>query len=412
MKNRTSKGFASTCIHGNLHPDLNQSHLTPIYASSTYTFSDSAQAVERFTNEQPGYIYGRFGHPTGTEVEEKIAAMEAYGLLDDRQESLKLKAILHGSGMGAVSTLFLANLKQGEKLLTHLSLYGGTQEFIDKVLPSCGIETILMDFSDPQAIVHTLQSDSGIRMVYLETPANPTLQCVDIERITTLAHQYGCLVAVDNTFATPYLQQPFRWGVDFVLHSTTKFLNGHGTAIGGILLGRNIEWMQTKATKHFRLLGAAVSAFDAFLLNNGLKTLPLRMQQHGRNAEQVAGFLEAHPAVERVNYLGLKSHPHFALAQKQMKHPGALLSFEIKGGMQAAMHCMDALQLCTRAVSLGTVDTLVSHPATTTHVGVDPILRRQSGITDGLIRMSVGIEDIEDILNDLQVALEASQRMR
>jgi methionine-gamma-lyase len=240
----------------------------------------------------------------------------------------------------------------------------------------------------------------------LETPANPTIQCVDIEAITKLAKQYNLLVSVDNTFATPYLQQPFKYGVDFVVHSTTKFLNGHGTSIGGVLIGKDIEFMKTKATKWHRLLGGNTNAFDAFLLLNGIKTLELRMDRHCSNAVATADFLQKNAAVAQVNYVGLESHPDHAVAKKQMKHPGAMLSFELKGGLNAGKNFIDRLQMCTRAVSLGTADTLVSHPASMSHYGVSKEERLQFGITDGLIRMSVGLENIEDILADLDNALK------
>jgi methionine-gamma-lyase len=373
-------------------------------------FESAEQGVDLFTGKEKGFIYGRFGHPTGSQTEEKLATLEAFGLQDKNGQPLQLKAILHGSGMAAISTLILSNVQQGQKVLSHLSLYGGTQEYIDKVLPGCGIQTLITDFKNLDEVEKMLQSNQDITLLYIETPANPTLQCVDIEKLTQVAHQYGCKVAVDNTFATPYLQQPFRFGVDFVIHSTTKFLNGHGTAVGGVLIGRDLNFMQTKATKHFRLLGASVSAFDAFLLNNGIKTLEVRMQRHCENAMTVAGFLVQHPAVETVNYLGLNNHPDHALAMRQMKHAGALMSFEVKGGFESGKKFINHLQLCTSAVSLGTCDTLISHPASTTHAGVAAELRAQSGISDGLIRMSVGIENVEDILADLDHALQASQR--
>jgi methionine-gamma-lyase len=401
-------GFTSSCIHSGFHKDEFRSHIGGIYPASTYLFDNTEQAVSIFTGKEAGYVYGRFGNPTITQTEKKIAALETFGLKNEDGTPLEVKAILHASGMAAITTLILSNLKQGEKILTHYSLYGGTQELIDKVLSALGIETILVDGKDVDAVEKHLQNDASIRLLYLETPANPTLQCVDIEALTRIGHRYGCKVAVDNTFATPYLQQPFRYGVDFVMHSTTKFLNGHGTAVGGVLLGRDLNFMKTKATKHHRLLGANSNAFDAFLLCNGINTLSLRMQQHCANAEKVAAFLEAHPHVDFVNYLGLTSHPDHKLAMKQMRHAGALLSFELKGGFDAGKSFLDAVKLCSHAVSLGTCDTLVSHPASTTHVGVDPALRKQSGITDGLIRMSVGIEDIEDIIADLTQALASA----
>lgn len=409
MEKKQPIGFGSACIHAGFESEQHRSHITPIYASSTYLFDSAEQGVDLFTGKEKGFIYGRFGHPTGSQTEEKLAALEAYGLQDENGQPLQLKAILHASGMAAISTLILSNVQQGQKVLSHLSLYGGTQEYIDKVLPGCGIQTVITDFKKLDEVENMLQSHQEIALLYIETPANPTLQCVDIEKLTQLAHQYDCKVAVDNTFATPYLQQPFRFGVDFVIHSTTKFLNGHGTAVGGVLIGRDLNFMQTKATKHFRLLGASVSAFDAFLLNNGIKTLEVRMQRHCENAMTVAGFLAQHPAVETVNYLGLDKHPDHALAMRQMKHAGALMSFEVKGGFEAGKKFINHLQLCTSAVSLGTCDTLISHPASTTHTGVAAELRAQSGISDGLIRMSVGIENVEDILADLDHALQASQ---
>jgi len=242
-------------------------------------------------------------------------------------------------------------------------------------------------------------------LIYLETPANPTLQCVDLKALAELAKKYGKISACDNTFATPFLQQPFKHGIDFVVHSTTKFLNGHGTAIGGVLVGTDIEFMQTRATKTHRLLGGNSNAFEAFLLINGMKTLELRMERHCDNAMRVAQFLEKHPAIQQVNYNGLSTHPDFDVSQKQMQHPGAMMSFELKNGMEGGMEFMNRLQMCVRAVSLGTCDTLLSHPASTTHFGVAKEEREKYGITDGLIRMSVGMESIQDILYDLDQAL-------
>lgn len=405
MNNNKKNGFGSACVHAGFESESHRSHVTPIYASSTYLFDSAEQAVDLFTGKEKGYIYGRFGNPTIEQAAAKIAALEAYGLTNSEGQPLPLKAILHASGMAAITTLLLATVHTNQKVLSHLSLYGGTQEFVDKVLPDLGIQTVLVDFHDAKAIEDALKNEPEIALVYIETPANPTIQCVDIEMVTTLAHQYGKQVACDNTFATPYLQQPFSFGVDFVIHSTTKFLNGHGTAIGGVLIGRDMHLMQTRITKHHRLLGANSNAFDAYLLNNGMKTLEIRMDRHCHNAQQVATFLLNHEAVAFVNYLGLESHPDYLIAKKQMKHPGALLSFEVKGGFESGKKFINQLQLCTSAVSLGTCDTLISHPASTTHVGVTREHRLQSGITDGLIRMSVGIENVEDILEDLNQAL-------
>jgi methionine-gamma-lyase len=398
-KSFTPKGFGSTAVHGGHQKDPNHAHQVPIYASSTYLFDTAEQGMRRFSGKEEGYIYSRWGNPTITEAEQKIAALESFGL------DLPLKGLLHASGMAAISTLMLSNLKQGDKVLTHFSLYGGTDEILTKVLPDLGIEAVIADLRDPNQVQDILKKNSSIKMMYLETPANPTIQCVDIGILAGLAKTNGLLVACDNTFATPYLQQPFKFGVDFVIHSTTKFLNGHGTAIGGVLLGRDLEFMNGKATKTHRLLGGNSNAFDAFLLVQGIKTLELRMERHCENAMQVAGFLEGHKQVASVNYAGLGSHPDHKIAMKQMRKPGGMLSFELKGGLQAGIDFMNRLKMCLRTVSLGTVDTLLCHPASMTHYSVPKEQREKYGITDGLIRMNVGIENPGDILNDLEQAL-------
>ena len=406
MPRKPFTGFSSVAIHSGHEQDANGSHLTPIYASSTYVFDDADQGMRRFNGEEKGYIYSRWGNPTMTEAEEKISALETFGVTDKNGEQLKVKTILHASGMAALSTLMIGNLKAGDKILSHFSLYGGTQELMEKVLPELGIEAIIVDLRDLNKAEEAMKNDSKIKMLYLETPANPTIQCVDIEELTKLGRQYNLIIAVDNTFATPYLQQPFKYGVDYVFHSTTKFLNGHGTAIGGALAGKDIEHMETRMTKVHRLLGGNSNPFDAFLLIQGMKTLEVRMERHCQNAIEVADFLEQHSAVGKVNYLGLASHPDHHTSKKQMTHPGAMMSFELKDGLEAGKNFIDKLQMCVRAVSLGTCDTLLSHPASMTHFGVPKEKREKYGISDGLIRMSVGIEYIADILNDLDQALD------
>jgi methionine-gamma-lyase len=400
-------GFSSLSIHGGHRQDPNYAHLTPIYASSTYVFDNAEQGTRRFSGQEEGFIYSRWGNPTMQEAEEKIAAMETFGLKSTNGSPLVAKGILHASGMGAISTLFLSTLKAGDKVLSHFSLYGGTQEILNRILPDLDMEGIIADLRDLNTTEDILKADPSIKMIYIETPANPTIQCVDIEELTKLGKQYGKIVACDNTFATPYLQQPFKYGVDFIVHSTTKFLNGHGTAIGGILLGLDIDFMLTRGTKVHRLLGANSNAFDAFLLINGMKTLEVRMERHCHNAMEVAGYLEGHKAIARINYNGLPSHPDYYIAMKQMKHPGAMMSIELKGGIAAGKAMMDNLRMCTRTVSLGTCDTLLSHPASMTHFGVPKEQREKYGITDGLIRMSIGMENVQDIMADLEQALEA-----
>jgi methionine-gamma-lyase len=393
-------GFGSLAIHAGHKQDPNYAHLTPIYASSTFVYDNAEQGMRRFSGEEQGYIYSRWGNPTMSEAENKIAAMESYG------GNFELpKAYLQASGMAAITTLMLSTLKTGDAILSHYSLYGGTQDMANRLLPDLGIEAIIADLRDLNKAEEVLKANPRIRMIYLETPANPTIQCVDIEELSKLGKKYGKVIACDNTFATPYLQQPFRYGVDFVIHSTTKFLNGHGTAIGGVFLGKDVEFMNTHAYKIFKLLGGNGNPFDAFLLINGMKTLEVRMDRHCANAVEIARYLSTHPAVLKVNFNGLESHPDFAVATKQMRHPGAMMSIELKGGLTAGIKMMNQLKMCTRTVSLGTCDTLLSHPASMTHYSVPKEQREQYGITDGLIRMSIGMENSQDILADLDQAL-------
>ena len=398
-------GISSVAVHTghDHHPD--HAHITPIYATSTFTFDSAEEGMARFAGSDKSKIYSRWGNPSFTVAEEIIAALESFGIANDDDTPLELKALLHASGQGAMTTLFLSTLQSGDTILTHYSLYGGTQELMQKILQPAGIKTTIIDMRDLNLVREAILSDSSIRLVHLETPANPTIRCVDIEAIAQIAREKNIQVSVDNTFATPYLQQPFLHGADFVFHSTTKFLNGHGTAIGGVLIGKDIEFMKTRAWKWHALLGANSNPFDAFLLTQGIKTLELRMERHCHNAMEVASYHFQHPAISQVNYNGLPSHPDFAVSAKQMKHPGALLSFELKGGMEAGKKFINQVQLCTRAVSLGTLDTLISHPASMSHFGLTSEERKAYGITDGLIRMSVGIENLADLLTDLEQAL-------
>ncbi len=405
-KNFPLTGFSSLAIHSGHEPDPLYSHLTPIYATSTFVYDNAEQGMRRFSGKEEGYIYSRWGNPTFTEAEQKIAAMETFGIADRQGKALEVTGYLHSSGMAAISALFLSTLVKGDKILSHYSLYGGTQDMFNSLLPGLGIEGIVIDLRDLNKAEQALKADPAIKMIYLETPANPTIQCVDIDELTKLGKKYGKIIACDNTFATPYLQQPFRYGVDFIIHSTTKFLNGHGTAIGGVFLGRDIEFMEAHAYRVYKMLGGNSNPFDAFMLINGMKTLEVRMERHCHNAMEVANYLEGHPAVGKVNYNGLTSHADHHVAMKQMRHPGAMMSIELKGGLQAGINMMNKLRMCTRTVSLGTCDTLLSHPASMTHYSVPKEQRERYGITDGLIRMSIGMENVQDILTDLEQALK------
>lgn len=409
QKNNSWKGISTVAMHANGNEHDSDAHLVPIYATSTFTFPTAEEGMERFKNSDKSQIYSRWGNPTFKAAEQTIEQLETFRLKDSAGEQLQVKALLHASGQAAMTTMFMSNLQAGDAILSHYSLYGGTYELMHKVLAQTGVPTIIEDLRNLESLEKALKQYPKIKLVHIETPANPTIQCVDIEAVTKLAHHYGKLVTVDNTFATPYLQQPFAYGVDFVFHSTTKFLNGHGNAIGGVLLGKDIEFMKTKAWKWYALLGGNSNPFDAFLLSQGMKTLEVRMERHCSNGLAIAEYLQQHPAVAHVNYAGFASHPDHATCMKQMKHPGPMLSFELKGGLAAGKKFIDALQMCVRAVSLGTVDTLISHPASMTHFGVSAEEKAKYGITDGLIRMSVGIEYVEDIKDDLYQALQTSQ---
>src|SRR6476469_1411735 len=404
-KSFSPTGFGSAAVHAGHQTDNQHAHLVPIYASSTFVYDTAEQGMQRFSGAEPGYIYSRWGNPTFSEAERKIAALETFGL------NIDVKGMLHASGMAAIATVLLNILKPGDKVLSHYSLYGGTNEIMYNTLAGLNILPVIKDLRQLEGVEELVKQDKAIKMLYIETPANPTIQCVDIEALTGIAKRHNLIVVCDNTFATPYLQQPFKYGVDYVVHSTTKFLNGHGTAIGGILLGTDLERMNGSMTKTHRLLGGNANPFDAFLLINGIKTLELRMDRHCTNAMQVATFLNTHAAVAKVNYNGLPDHPDYAVAKKQMRQPGAMLSFELKGGLQGGIDFMNKLQMCVRTVSLGTCDTLLSHPASMTHYGVAKEQREKYGITDGLIRMSIGMENIQDIIADLEQALSQIRNM-
>ena len=405
MKNKKFKGISTLTLHTAAKENNNSSHTTPIYATSTFTFETAEEGMERFKGTDKTKLYTRWGNPTFAAAEQTIEALEAHGLTNEKGEPLQLKALLHSSGQAAMSTLFLSNLSAGDTLISHFSLYGGTQELMQKLLTEAGIKTILIDVRNSALLKQTIEANKNVKLIHLETPANPTLQCVDIESICKIAHANGVKVSVDNTVATPYLQQPFALGADFVFHSATKFLNGHGSALNGVLLGKDLEFMNTKVWKWHVLLGGNSNAFDSYLLIQGMKTLEIRMERHCSNAAKVAQFLDKHAAIEKVNYTGLTNHPNHAIASKQMRQHAPLISFELKGGIEAGKKFLDALEVCTRAVSLGTVDTLVSHPASMTHFGIPREERIKYGISDGLIRMSVGIENYEDLEADLAQAL-------
>lgn len=410
MASDTITEIATLALHGLRDGIAEHAHLVPVYATSTFTFDSAEQGMERFSGKEKGYTYSRFANPTTDAAAQLIASLETHGLKDESGAPLEAAALLTSSGQAALSAMIISNVSAGDTIVTNRALYGGTYEFFGNLMSRFGVSTRFIDLNNAAELKKTLKNDPTVKLIHIETPANPVMQCTDIAAVCKIARKYKAIVTIDNTFATPYLQQPFRFGVDYIFHSTTKFLNGHGSAIGGVIVGRHTSFMRNEMNKTYKLLGGNSNPFDAFLLLQGIKTLAIRMEAHCSNAVQVAQFLNDHVAVNKVNYNGLPSHPDFELSQKQMRHAGAVLSFELKGGFEAAKQFINKLQVCVRAVSLGTADTLVSHPASMSHSGMSREEREQAGISDGLIRMSVGLEGINDLLSDLNQALGKSDR--
>jgi methionine-gamma-lyase len=408
MKNKTIS-FGTVCVHNKQQSSFGHSHMEAIFPTSTFSYDNPEQLMKLFQGTEPGYIYSRWDNPTFHYAADKISLLEAFELNNEHGNQLKLKTMLFSSGMGAISTLLMSCLKPGEKLITQGNLYGGTDEFIHKILKPLQIDCVMVDLNDTEKLSAILDTSTDIRMMYIETPANPTLSCYDLNTLAAIAKKYNLITAADNTFATPYLQQPFRYGVDYVVHSTTKFLNGHGNAIGGALVFHEDDDKQTRFHEVMKLLGNNANPFDSWLLSNGLKTLELRMQKHCENATQLAQFFSTHPAINKVNYPGLQSHPDHAICNKQMRHAGAMMSIELFGGLDASKEFIASLKLATLAVSLGTVDTIVQHPASMSHVKMSKAQREQYGILDGLIRISVGIEHIDDLIYDFSNALDKTR---
>lgn len=387
-------GFATKAIHGGHKKDSNGALATPIYQTSTFVFDSAEQGGRRFAGEEKGFIYTRLGNPTNAQLEEKLAMLE--GAED---------AVATGSGMGAVSAAIWSALKAGDHLIAADTLYGCTFAYLNHGLTSFGVDVTFVDAGDPENIRKAMRKNT--RVVYLETPANPTLKITDIEAISKIAHtNEGCLVIVDNTFSTPYIQRPIELGADVIVHSATKFLNGHGDVIAGFVAGSNEFINRVKFFGVKDMTGSCLSPFDAYLIIRGMKTLEIRMERHCANAMKVAEFLESHPAVEKVYYPGLKSFEQYELAKKQMSLPGAVIAFELVGGIEEGKKVMNSLKLCSLAVSLGDAETLIEHPASMTHSPYTREERLASGISDGLVRIAVGLENVEDIIGDLNQALD------
>ncbi len=384
-------GFNSRQIHAGHFSDQYLSVSVPIYQTSTFSFKSADHGAACFAGEDDGYIYTRLGNPTTRALEEAVAQLEGgFG------------GIATASGMGAVTTVYMNYLSQGTHIVCSEAVYGPSRGVLEKYFKRFGVEADFVDTSNLDAIRKAIKPNT--KLLYIETPANPTIIISDIRACADLAHVNGFPLVVDNTFCSPYLQRPFELGADVVLHSMTKFINGHADIVGGIVIAKTEEdYRSLYAT--MANMGPNIDPHQAFLAYRGLKTLSIRVERAQENAMKVAKYLDAHPKVAWIRYPGLESHPQHELAKEQMKGFGAMISFGLKGGLESGKTLMDNVQLAALAVSLGGVETLIQHPASMTHSHVSKEGKLAAGITDELVRLSVGIEDVEDIIHDLDQAL-------
>ena len=385
-------GFNTKLVHAGIAEDPLGSVTTPIYQTSTFAFRNAKQGADRFAGAADGYIYTRIGNPTTVALEQNVAQLEnGFG------------ATATASGMGAVSTAYMALLNQGDHVVSTASVYGPSRVLMEKHMSRFGVASTFVDTSDLDNLRRAIRPET--KLVYVESPSNPSMLVTDLRAAAEIAHERGAVLVVDNTFASPYLQRPLDLGADVAFHSVTKFINGHADVVGGIIVARD-EAVYKKLRPMMINLGCNMDPHQAFLVIRGLKTLSLRMERAQANAMAIAQWLEAHPKVAEIRYIGLPSHPQHELAKRQMSGPGAMISFELNGGLEAGRRLMDNVRVSTLAVSLGGVETLIQHPASMTHAGVPRDQRLAAGITDGLVRYSIGIEDVEDLLTDLSQAMD------
>ena len=403
-----SHNISTLVTHVGEEENPHHTHVSPIYQTSTYNFPDVATGAGIVARTQPGYYYTRLGNPNHDQLAYKIAVLEGLDLLRSQPEA-DPNSLLAGqvftSGMAAITAVLFSLLKSGDTVIAQEAVYSATFTFLKEIAPSLGIQVVFVRDISQAGWEQAFSAHPGARLAYVETPANPTMAMVDLEPLAELAHRNGAWLAVDNTFATPYCQRPLSLGADIVVHSTTKFLSGHGALTGGAVVSSHPDYICNTLYKFVKVMGGIPSPFDSWLAHLGLKTFELRMQRHCENAMGVARFLSTHPAVATVYYPGLANDPGHEIAKQQMHFYGGMLSFELKGGMEAGVRLMERVRLATLAVSLGNVDTLIEHPASMTHAQVSPADRLNQGITDGLVRLSVGIENLSDILADLEQGL-------
>ena len=392
MKN-TPKGFATRAIHHAYDPHQNEGALTPpLHLTSTYTFESTEIGGEMFAGDREGHVYSRISNPTTALLESRIATLEG------GEAGLAL-----ASGMSAITSTLWTLLAPGDEIITDKTLYGCTFSFMQHGLTKFGVTVTHVDLTDPDALRSAISDKT--RVVYFETPANPNMRLVDISAVSKVAHQAGATVVVDNTYASPYLTRPIELGADLVVHSATKYLGGHGDVVAGLVVGTLEQITEIRVFGMKDMTGGVMAPFNAMLVLRGLKTLALRMERHCSNAMAVAQLLEASDAVATVAYPGLASFPQHELAARQMDGFGGMIAFELIGGFEAGREMMNRLKLISRAVSLGDAETLIQHPASMTHSTYTPVERAEHGISEGLVRISVGLEDIDDILDDIKQAL-------
>jgi methionine-gamma-lyase len=387
-----NKGFFTRLIHSGGHKDQYGSPITPIYQTSTFAFVSAEQGAKYFTGEVDGYIYTRIDNPTIRDLEKTIADLEN-----------GYDGIATSSGMGAINCIYFALLGNGSHIVSHDAVYGPARGILETHYSKFGVESTFVDCSDIENIRKAIKPNS--KLIYIETPANPTMDIIDIKAAADLAHEYNIPLAVDNTFCSPYLQNPLNLGADIVIHSMTKFINGHADIVAGMIVTKDKTYYQMIRPVMINL-GCNMDSNQAFLTRRGLKTLAVRMEKQQANAIKIAEYLEKHPKIEWVRYPGLKSHPKYELAQRQMKGPGAIISIGLKGGFKAGETLMNNIKVFLLAVSLGGVESLIQHPASMTHSKLTRENRIKASITDELVRISVGIEDLDDLISDLDQALE------
>jgi methionine-gamma-lyase len=391
MEQNKDLNFESKQVHSGHFEDEYGSAVVPIYQTSTFRFRDADHGAACFAGKDKGYIYTRIGNPTITALEENISQLEGgYG------------GIATSSGMAAATTLYIALLGKDQHIISTDAIYGPARGVIENHLSRFGVQYSYINTSDPDNIIKSIRKES--KVLYIETPANPTMNLTDLSKCSEIAREHGLILVVDNTFCSPYLQNPFDFGADVVFHSVTKFINGHADVVGGIIVTKTEE-LYKKIRPVMVTMGCCMDPHQAYMVLRGVKTLSIRIERAQENAMQIARFLQNHPKIAWVKYPGLESHPHYELAKKQMRGFGSMLSFGLKGGFEAGKKLMNSVRLSTLAVSLGGIETLIQHPASMTHASVPRDEKLKAGITDDLVRYSVGIENINDLINDLNQAL-------